>query len=70
MPNKPKALPDFHVHDHGSICILVPVSEAAQDWVAFNLPDNAMQWGGGVVIEPRYVSDIVEGAMADGLTVR
>lgn len=60
---------DFKFHNHGSICILVAVSAAAQDWREEHLPEDAQTFGGGVVIEPRYADDILEGIMADGLTV-
>jgi hypothetical protein len=60
---------DFTFNDHGSIAILTPLTEAAKDWVAVHLPDNALTFGGGVVIEPRYVDHILEGIDEDGLTV-
>jgi hypothetical protein len=59
---------DFTVADHGSIVILTPLTEAAQDWVADHLPEDAMTWGGGIVIEPRYVALILAGIGEDGLT--
>ena len=60
---------DFRFTDHGSICLLTPLSAQALDWVENNLPKERQTWGGGIVIEPRYVDDIVEGFMEDGLTV-
>jgi hypothetical protein len=32
-----------------------------------HIGDGTLTWGGGVVIEPRYLEDIVLGARADGL---
>lgn len=60
---------DFLFANHGSICILTPVSEAAQAWVDEHLPEDAMRWAGGVVIEPRYAGDILEGIQNDGLSL-
>lgn len=60
---------DFTLRDHGSLAVLTPVSAEACDWAAAHLPDDAMGWAGGTVIEPRYVPDIVEGILCDGLTV-
>lgn len=61
---------DFSIQDHGSICILTALTEAAQQWVAENIPEDAQRWGvNGVVVEPRYLSDIVAGAINDGLEV-
>jgi hypothetical protein len=28
-----------------------------------------LKWGGGTVIEPRYVEDIVDGILGDGLAI-
>ena len=59
---------DFSLDNHGSICILHLLSNAAKDWVEDNLPEDRMTWCGGVVIEPRYVQPIVAGMIAEGLT--
>lgn len=59
---------DFTIADHGSICILFALSEAAQQWVDTRISDDALTWGrNGTVIEPRYVSDIVTAMIHDGL---
>lgn len=59
---------DFTLYDHGSISVLVPRTDDAKDWVAEFLPDDAQWIAGGVVIEARYVADIVDGITADGYT--
>ena len=61
---------DFDFMNCGSIAILTPLSEAANDWASDNWPDDAMQYAGGLVIEPRYAGDILAGIRADGLTVQ
>lgn len=60
---------DFLFANHGSITVLTPLTEAAQDWASEHLPDDAMRWCGGIVIEPRYWPDIIWGINDDGLTV-
>ena len=60
---------DFILIDHGSITILRGATDAAREWIDTYLPDDAMQWAGGVVIEPRYVDAIVSGLLADDLTL-
>ena len=60
---------DFEFYDHGSIVILVPLSEEAHDWVDDNLGEDVLWYGRGIAIEPRYVGDILEGITGDGLTV-
>jgi hypothetical protein len=62
--------PDFLVANHGSILILHALTATAREWVDENLPSDAMTWGrNGIVVEPRYIGDIVEGIRADGLEV-
>ncbi len=58
---------DFTITDHGSIVILRPHSPAAHSWVEDHIPEDAQVWAGGIVVEPRYVLDIVDGIHADGL---
>jgi hypothetical protein len=61
---------DFEVSKHGTIFIFTPLTPAARDWVAEFLSQDARRWAGGVVIEHRYISDVVIGAQRDGLMVR
>ena len=61
---------DFEVSNHGTIFIFTPLTPAGRAWVAEFLPQDAQQWAGGVVIEHRYISDVVLVAQRDGLTVR
>ena len=60
---------DFVLSDHGTLAILVPLSEEAHDWVDDNLGDDALWYGRGIAIEARYVGAILEGITSDGLTV-
>jgi len=61
---------DFIVQNHGSIFILQALTAAAQEWVADHIPDDAQTWGAnGIVVEHRYISDIVDGIQGDGLSV-
>ena len=61
--------PDFEVSCHGSIYIFTPLTPAAREWVAEFLPEDAQRWAGGVVVEHRFIADIVQGAQRDGLSV-
>lgn len=69
MTNETVAGPDFSFCNHGSICTLTPLTDAGREWVAENIGDDAMSWGGGVVIEPRYCADILDGIEAAGLSL-
>jgi len=60
---------DLYVQNEGSIFLLCPQSDAGQQWIDENIPDDAMSFGGAIVVEHRYIGAIVDGAQADGLTV-
>jgi len=62
-------MPDFTFTNHGSITTLRPNTPAASAWVDENIPADAMQWAGAVVIEPRYADPILDGIASDGLTI-
>lgn len=67
----PESEVDFLLTNHGSIFILTPLSSAGSEWIDDNIGDDAQTWGkDSIVIEHRYVSDIVNGASNDGLTFR
>lgn len=62
--------PDFLLEGQGTIYVLFPQNPAAEEWVFQNLPSDAQRWAGGIVIEHRYVGDIVFGIQNEGLVVR
>ncbi|HXZ32197.1 MAG TPA: hypothetical protein VEH30_07945 [Terriglobales bacterium] len=59
---------DFALRDEGSIILLQPVTQAAQDWAEMYLAD-ALRFGAAVVIEHRYIDAILDGIREAGLTV-
>ena len=61
---------DLIVHGGGTVYLLRPVSIAGETWIADHIAQDATWFGGGVVVEHRYIREIVEGAVADGLRVR
>jgi hypothetical protein len=62
---------DLSFANHGSIWLMTPETPAGEEWIADHIPEDAqLFWGrNSIVIEPRYVRAIVEGAAADGLEV-
>lgn len=62
--------PDFYVEHHGSIVLLRPTTAQAFEWEREHLPSDRMHYGNAVVVEPRYIEDIVDGIVGDGLTVQ
>jgi hypothetical protein len=63
---------DFRLENHGSIYFLRPLNKSAVEWVNENIGENngyQPQWP-TVLIETRYLVQILEGLAADGLCVR
>jgi hypothetical protein len=65
-----RTLCDFSVSNHGSLFLLTPLSEAAREWAQVHIDmDSALRFAGAIVVEHRYIADIVAGIQNDGLAV-
>lgn len=58
---------DFTYTNHGTLCLLTPLTPEAEEWIADNLPEDVMTLGPSVAIEPRYLEAILDGIENDGL---
>ena len=58
---------DVTAENHGTLCLVHPETDAAQDWME-NHTDGAW-FAGGLVVEPRYIVDLLLGMAADGFAV-
>jgi hypothetical protein len=71
---KKTAIPqaDFTVENHGSICLLRPLNDAACDWVQAHIgADNGYQpYYTTVIVEPRFLNQIITSIRREGLVVR
>jgi hypothetical protein len=61
---------DFTVRNEGSIFLVIPHTDSANTWIDLHIPEDAQRFGRGVVVEHRFIADIVVGIQADGLEVR
>jgi hypothetical protein len=61
--------PDITVRDEGSIVLLDGGTSEGRTWLDESLDPEAQRWGSAYVVEPRYVSDILDGALCEGLAV-
>ena len=61
---------DFEISGGGTVYLLHPRTRAARTWVEEHLLADATWLGGAVVVEHRYMGDIVGGAIGDALVVR
>ena len=60
---------DFTIGGGGTLYILRPNTDAAKAWVDEHIPADAQRWSGGVAVEHRYIGDIVNGILAEGMSV-
>jgi hypothetical protein len=61
---------DLLVHGEGSIYLLRSTSRRGQLWIDEYVSDDRHEWAGVIVVEHRFIGDIIRGAIADGLRVR
>lgn len=58
---------DFRVSLHGSIALVHPITVEAQEWLDENVGE-AQGWGkNAIVVEPRYLDNLIAGMQNAGL---
>jgi hypothetical protein len=63
-------VPDFFVRDCYSLVMVLPQAPAAEQWVEDHVsPEGFHPNWPDLVVEPRYLDDLLEGVQSDGLTV-
>ena len=62
--------PDALVSGGGSIYQIMPLTQAAKDWIEENVNADGMWLGNALCVEHRYIADIVDGMASAGLKVR
>ena len=69
---KKKTKWDFRIEFHGAIILLVPLTRSGCAWADKNIgADNGYQpYWPTVILEPRYLSEIIAGIRRDGLVAR
>jgi len=65
-----RALPDFEVQGHYTIYLLQPLNQAAQEWIDNNIPPDSEWYMNSVVIEHRYIADIIQAIYKEGMQIR
>lgn len=58
---------DVEVQDHGSIHVVMPLTDSAEEWLKEHT--DGMWYGSGLVVEPRYTVDLLLGMRDDGFNV-
>ena len=54
----------FNVENHGSIMLVRPLTADVEAWLRAHT--EGMWFGNALVVEPRYVMDLVEGLIEEG----
>lgn len=63
-------MPDFLIADHGSIVWIVPVTDAARQWLGDNARSEPWQWRGGALsIDHRAARDLIQAIEAAGFDI-
>lgn len=60
--------PDFVLTNHGSICLLRPITTAAKAWAEEHI-EGDVAFDGAIVVEPRYVDNLLQGIGGAGMVV-
>lgn len=60
---------DFTIAGEGTVFVLTPHTKEARDWIVERISDEHQVWSGGIVVEHRYILDIVDGIRNDGLSI-
>ncbi len=60
---------DVTIQNEGSICLAHLNTDAAREWVSENVSDESQYFGQALVVEPRYLDNLIAGMCESGLTV-
>lgn len=60
---------DVFARCEGTIFLLSSQTTQGREWLAEHLDPEAQRWDSAYVVEHRYVSDILNGALEDGLRI-
>ena len=60
---------DIRIANHGSLFTATPVTDAGRDWIDENVGGETQWWCGGLVVEHRFIDNLVDGMVGDGLEV-
>jgi len=60
---------DFRIENHGSIFLLDPRNTTAETYLRDNVSEEALWFGGALVVEPRYAADLVQALQTEGFRI-
>lgn len=60
---------DIFIENHFSLFLVWPLSSRAENWIEENVSHDCQWFGMALVVEPRYLRALIEGMLADGLSL-
>jgi hypothetical protein len=61
---------DFRVVYHGTVTTITPLTDRCREWVEVNVEIEPWQrFGNAIAVEPRYVEQIAEAMIEEGLVM-
>lgn len=60
---------DVHVRNCGTIALFTPLTPPAKEWVKNSVQDDATWFGASLVVEHRYVFDLLHGMQDEGFQI-
>jgi hypothetical protein len=62
--------PDFTVRNEGSIFLLTPHTPEAITWLKSHVSADSQWFGDSLVVEHRYIEDLVLGIRSEGFSIQ
>ncbi len=59
---------DFELQNEGTLTLIRPLNENTHEWLGNMVEEGAQWFGGALVVEDRYVQDLVLGMLDAGFT--
>jgi hypothetical protein len=60
---------DVSVQNEGTIFLFTANTDIAREWISENVQEDAMYFGGSLVVEHRYAAVLARSMADDGLTI-
>ena len=61
--------PDVRIQNHGSIFLFDPQNAGAEGHLRENVSQEALWFGGALVVEPRYARELAAALRAEGFQI-
>lgn len=59
---------DITIESAGNVFLVSPLTDAAKCWIKENVTGKVIYFGKSIVVEHRYIDDLLQGMQEGGLT--